>query len=327
MIVEGERFKVETSNQPTKTENLSIRNKNDVARAAHIMQEGKVIGTENYGVCALWGDGLSIDQNLNPLAASEVLRIKGEKRHGKPFAGAMPTEDVLPWVNLDQIPDEVRDLFIGSGRELVQRVASLGFLRLPIRQDIAQQLPDYMTSIREDGVPFFQFWDPRGIATTRTMIEEAKKGFRTIKIAGKDVSMPFVTSMNVSGQPEITDLEEGKRFCQEHGVQAFLTDEMAPILSGKGSYTIVELAKPPADQPSRPAVTITRDGAIPGHMFAQLLGVNHVDLSHAKKPLPQNPQHTIPESFYAFPAHQLRLAILAFLHNIPEENILDHFLQ
>jgi len=110
--------------------------------------------------------------------------------------------------------------------------------------------------------------------------------------------------MNVSGEPEIVDLDEGLAFCRDHDVPLFLADLDSPERV-KGSFAIVQ-----ADEEG---MRLLREGHIPARLFRYLTGGWEIDLSDYQ---PSNyPVADVPEEVeeLAPDADLFRLRLLEWL--------------
>jgi hypothetical protein len=214
--------------------------------AARLMSAGQAVGAFARGVCAILGDG------ANPAFVDAVVRAKGEQRRAQPLAGLLEAAALVPLLDAAKIPADLHPIFLDPV-ELSARLGSLCFIRLPVTEAAARQLPPLMVSRLADGTPIIQNWDPNGHAPLRAILAAAREG---------GTAYPAGTSMNRSGQPEIAEQEEGQAFAAQAGMPLFLADPRDKQIA-RGSYTI--LAVTPA------GVSIVREGNIPGTLFAMLL--------------------------------------------------------
>lgn len=214
--------------------------------AARLMSAGQAVGAFARGVCAILGDG------ANPAFVDAVVQAKGEKRRTQPLAGLLEATALVPLLDAAKIPADLHAIFLDPA-ELSARLGSLCFIRLPVTEAAARQLPPMMVSRLTDGTPIIQNWDPDGHGPMRAILAAAR---------AHGAAYPAGTSMNRSGQPEIADQAEGQAFAALAGMPLFLTDPRDKQIA-RGSYTI--LAVTPG------GVTIVREGNIPGTLFALLL--------------------------------------------------------
>ena len=120
----------------------------------------------------------------------------------------------------------------------------------------------------------------------------------------ESVDLPAVTSMNVSGEPELVDGEAGLQFCKEHQVPLFLGDRNSPGRA-KGSFPILQVGSK--------GIALIREGHFPARLFQSLLGdweINLSDYQSASFPPVDLPQE-IEEA--AVSPKRLRLQLLEFL--------------
>lgn len=239
---------------PFSTEVGSLRNPIDRKKAAVLISQGKPIGAFNRGVCAIWGDGSS------PAFTESVSEIKGEKRGHRPLAASLTTKEFVSLLDPNKIPPELHSTFFDAD-ELAARTGSLCFFRGPITEAAAIKIPNSMVS-RVDGVPVIQNWDSRGHRPTSALL-------RTVRNLG--VRFPAVTSMNMSGEPEITDQGEGVKFAEEANIPFFLLDP-DDQKKAVGSYTIIDVAAE--------GLRLIREGNIPSELLVELLGTS-IDRSNS----------------------------------------------
>ncbi len=272
------------------TTRLSIREHENRQLGAELAKEGKPVGVVNRGVVAIWGDG------GNRQYVESVAKIKGEGRKAKPLAATLPMSEVTEFIDFDLIPEQLRPVFSRAG-ELTARFGSLCFLRIPITERAADTLPPSMVLRAEGQPPILQNWDARGHSPTRQLIELMRR---------KGIKFPSATSMNITGQPEIVDADEGFKFSREHGIPLFLDD---PKDQGvvKGSYTIFSL--------NPEGVKIERDGNIPAKLFAPLFGGVPMSPSDNFKRIP-HPQAEFPSTILDMNPHDARIAMIAITQGV-----------
>lgn len=217
-----------------------------------------------------------------------MQQIKGEKRTGRPIALTLSFEEFVPMIDMSRIPKDLKQKL--DPETLKHSLGSLCFLRVPLDPKHHHNVPEHAKSYREDGVCLVQNWDSYGHTPTELFLEETRK---------LGVTHPGVTSMNISGQPEIVDQKEGERFCQQYGIPLFLKDPDAHP-DHVGSYTILSI--------DRYGIRLERDGNIPGRFFEKLLQ-SPIDVSQAKAA--KYPHIDFPENlFEQLAPHQVRNLIL-----------------
>ena len=251
-----------------KTKVGSIQTKLDRDQAASLVAKGQIAGIFNRGVCALWFDG----GNLS--AVKKIWAIKGEGRKGKPIALTLSLEELIPMIDLPKLPQSVQKFL--SSPDLKSKIGSLCFIRAPLRDSHFKLIPDHAKSF-DGGICMIQNWDSHGHTPTELFLK---------KVRQLGVVHPAVTSMNVTGQREIVNQEEGVQFCQDHGIVIFLKDPQAQPLH-IGSYTILTL--------ERNGIKLERDGNIPGKLFLKIFGLP-IDFKDAKKP--NYPQLKFPDTLF-----------------------------
>lgn len=252
---------------------FEIKSLHDVSalkKAVDLIGRGEPIGIYNRGVCAIWGDG------DNPKFYEQVTHIKGEKRAQRPLATTLMTSDFLQYIDTDQIPDFLRPVFLDS-QGLAARTGSLCFLRMPVVDKAIKRFPSYVVSKNENEMYEMQNWDAYGHKPTHTFIE---------LLSEKGVSLPAVTSMNITGSPEIVDQDEGVEFAKKAGIRLFLIDEKDPGIA-KGSFAIIGVNKN--------GLSLIRDGHFPSYVFPYLFGVT-VDTSNTRPAV--YPQIEFPKNYF-----------------------------
>jgi tRNA A37 threonylcarbamoyladenosine synthetase subunit TsaC/SUA5/YrdC len=241
----------------------SIRDYEACNKAARLLREGFPIGTYIRGVCGLWADG------QQQAALDTIYKIKGEKRNGRPIGATLTSAEFAVKLDPDLISPSVRDL-VFNVHQLATRLGSICFIRAPIKSVVGASLPDRLISRTDDGTYWIQNWLPEGCYPAATWLESLHK---------MSIRLPVATSMNVSGNPEIVEPEEGRRFCEANGVPMFLADLGDPGRA-RGSFPIIHI--------DIKGITLIREGHFPAHLFRLLLHPWEIDLSNyqpAKYPL------------------------------------------
>jgi len=266
-------------------------------RATELAVQGKPVGLYNVAVSAILGDG------KNRAFVDAVATIKGEKRGQRPLAACLPTERFVEILDPEKISESLHAKFLDA-RDLAARTGSLCFFRAPITEVAAETLPPSMVS-RLDGVPVIQNWDATGHQPTNLLLAQMRN-------AG--IEYPAITSMNVSGQPEIVDQHEAIQFSQEHGLPIFLTDEKTnPHVVG--SYTILEL--------NQSGLKLLRAGNIPVDMLRIVLDtpINTDGSTQAKSAIPLSIPDEEMDELKTLDPKTARIAILSALRDEPFPNL------
>lgn len=238
----------------------SIRESKARTKAAELVKNGYPVGIFNRGVCAIWGNGES------KKFCDSVAQIKGELRKKKALAATFPTELLVQLIDSTMIPSKLHHIFLDAN-ELSERIGSLCFVRVPVTYESAQKLPWSMVSKMKNGCYVIQNWDPAGHKPTELFIQE---------LHSIGVKYPAVTSMNISGKPEIVDQDAGIQFARNANIPIFLKDELD---TGRalGSYTIFNI--------NRNGIELVRNGNIPWTLFHSLFGVNKIRNMRSKSPI------------------------------------------
>ncbi len=266
----------------------SVQEKAHRAEAARRIKDGGVVGQFVRGVCILWIDAENRD------AVDRIYAIKGAKRQGRPFSVLLETNSFISILDGTIIHPDLHPFFFDPD-ELEDRLGALCMIRAPIRKDAARKLPDYTYTQSEDGTCWVQSWVPCGHTPGRQMLEEMWSiGLR----------LPGVTSMNVSGEPEIVEQEDAVAFCDRHDVPIFLEDSLDTGMV-RGSFPIISI--------DAEGLHLVRSGHFPPYLFKYLLDGTEIDLSNARRPkYPIVNTHT-EAAARRTPAAQIRREILAML--------------
>lgn len=265
----------------------SLHDSDFLKQAVGFIKEGYCVGVFNRGVCALWGDG----QNSN--FYTQVLKIKGEKRGQKPLATTLRTKEFISFIDKTKVPVFLHEIILNP-EKLVSRIGSLCFVRAPIKQNLAKKFPSYLVSKTENETFEMQNWDAYGHDPTHKFIELLREN---------NINLPAVTSMNLSGEPEIVDQKHGIEFAKKNRIKMFLIDEKDPGKI-KGSFTILSI--------TQDGLILTRDGNIPGHVFPHLLE-NEINMKNSAPS--KFPQITFPKDFFeGIDPEQARKKIISFVY-------------
>ncbi len=263
--------------------------------AAARIAAGQCVAVFVRSVWVLWLDG------ANPAAAAEIYRIKGEGRIGRPLAAVLPVERFAALLDPLRIAADVRPIF-SDPATLTARLGALALLRAPVRPEAVAAVPSAMLSQTPDGTRWIQNCVPAGDEPSMDLA-------RTLIARG--VAFPAVTSLNRSGQPEITDRRAAEAFCRAQGIPLMLAGagRRGPVC---GSFPILEVGSA--------GVRVLREGHFPSYLFPHLLGGVAVQTGGAAPAkYPVVPTHSEAAGARTDPA-RLRLEILARLlgHASPE---------
>lgn len=271
----------------------SVHHRADIQKAVEFMLKGEPIGLSNRGVCAIAGDG------GNDLFFDEVASIKGEERKDRPLAAMFPPEQMLEYLDMDLVPEPLRAIF-ASPETVTSRLGSLCFLQIPITEKASLVVPVAMQS-RHNGVPILQNWIPNGHPPAHHLVTAMKK-------AG--IAFPAITSMNVSGQPEIVDQDLAVEFARKTKIPLFLRDEKAT--QAKGSYTTIAVE-------ANGKLRVIRDGNVPAEALSELFGKINMDWTGTKDP--KYPQVQFPTSELNEDPTIRRMQMLLAINNESVDNV------
>jgi tRNA A37 threonylcarbamoyladenosine synthetase subunit TsaC/SUA5/YrdC len=255
--------------------------------AANLIKEGYPVGFFVRAVCGIWVDGENAD------AIEAIYRIKGERRVGRPMSTVLSTLDFVQLIDPDEVPSGLRGVVLDAGG-LEARFGSLGFIRAPIRHDAVEALPPSTVSQTPDGKYWLQNYIPGALDVVTLFVNDMLE---------QGVGVPAATSMNISGQPEIVEQEEGIAFCNSQGIPLFLAD---PSDKGRvrGSFPIISI--------ERAGIKLLREGQFPGYLVQCLFGCG-VDMSDATRPKYPVVRTHSERSASTIPPHQLHDEIVACL--------------
>ncbi len=186
----------------------TVQEKADRMEAARRIKDGEVVGQFVRGVCILWIDA------QNREAVKRIYAIKGARRVGRPFSVLLETNSFISILDKEAIHPGLHAFFFDPD-ELEDRLGALCMIRAPIRKAAADKLPGYAYTTAEDGSRWVQSWVPCGHKPGRQLLEE---------MWSIGIRLPGVTSMNVSGDPEIVEQDDALAFCEDHDVPLFLQD-------------------------------------------------------------------------------------------------------
>ncbi len=240
----------------TSTAIASITDAASRERAARLVKNGAAVAAFVRSVWVLWIDP------ANHEAVETIYRIKGEKRTGRPMATALGAETFVELLDPDRIAPGVRKIFLDP-EELKLRLSMLCLIRAPIKRSAVEMLPPIIVSHTPDGTAWLQNCVTTGPAPAVRLAES---------ILGQGVAFPSVTSMNVSGLPEIVQQDEAEAFCRERRVPLALIDPGDKPLV-RGSFPIIGVNKQ--------GVRLIRNGHFPGYLFRYLLDGAEVELDGA----------------------------------------------
>lgn len=273
----------------------SIWERSDREYAARMIADGDLVGVFNRGVNAIWVDG----QNLE--AVGKMQTVKREAKGGRPVALTIGFDRLTTMIDSDVLTDEVRR-FLMATEDIKDHLGSLCFLRVPLKDEYTQVVPFSSLSTDAQGRYWIQTWDPFGHESTEDLIKIAES---------LGVEFPAVTSMNISGQPEIVDQNEGEEFSRKGGIPIYLRD---PRIHDriKGSYTIITLGEN--------GVEVTRDGNIPHRILKPIFG--GLSFSTDKMTTPKYPQMEFPDSLITgLSVREIRVAILRYVNGEDPEQV------
>lgn len=256
--------------------------------AARLVHEGGCVASFVRAVWVLWIDP------ANRNAVETIYRIKGERRIGRPLGTTLGATSFAEMLDPAKIALDARKIFLDP-KELESRLGMLCLIRAPIKKSAVQMLPPDIVSQVADGTIWLQNCVITGSAPVVALIQAMQN---------LGVQFPAVTSMNVSGQPEIVDRDEAEVFCREHGIPLVLTDSEDQHVV-QGSFPIIEVGEA--------GVKLVREGHFPAYLFRYLLDgadVEVVGAAPARFPLVSTHSE---EAAARISASQLREEIIARL--------------
>jgi hypothetical protein len=258
----GSRAGTVTVDRPATSEHRgSIRDEGDCRRGASLLRQGSVVGSFIRGVCGIWVNG------NDPLAIGAAYRIKGERRGGRPFGLILDAHTLTGLIDRRKIAPSTWSLLLDE-EQLASRLGSLCFIRYPVREEAAASLSPSLVSSGAGG-PWLQSWMPGGCEAVTVWMRQIRE---------QGINLPVASSMNVSGQPELVDQEEGVRFCLQHDIPLFLGDTHQP--AAQGSFPILQV--------DATGVRVIREGHFPNELFDALLDrwdVERTNVQLGKYPL------------------------------------------
>lgn len=194
----------------------------DIDRGAELIASGQAVAVDNDLVYAIWGDAASA-------SFVQTVEVSKGREPGRTFGLSLGAEGFLSLVDRDHVHREAWPL-LEDAETFVSRLGALAFVRVPGRPHALEEVPRSVISGTNDK-PVVQNWVPEG----KTNIEALLRGAED---AG--VVHPAVTSLNASGQPEVTSETEALAFAERTRLP-ILTDRHARQTVLRGSFPIVEL--------------------------------------------------------------------------------------
>lgn len=235
----------------------SLRDPAGCCEAAELMRAGKPVGVYGRSVASIWVDPTKEE------AVKAVYRIKGARRTGMPLGMVLQRDDLPRLVDPDLIAPELRALFL-NGSDLAARLSTLVWIRFPLHVSAAAQLPACLLSTTPDGVCWAQGW---------ITDEGDAHGLLAARLGENGIELMAPTSMNVSGEPEIVNADDGATFCARHDIPLYLQDP-DDVRAVQGSYPIIEV--------NRQGARLVREGHFPSALLSDLLGGPVVDTRNSR---------------------------------------------
>jgi tRNA A37 threonylcarbamoyladenosine synthetase subunit TsaC/SUA5/YrdC len=239
----------------------SLINRSDIQKSVGIIKNGGVVVVQMGGVIGMFADG------TNRPALEKILTAKEISDKNRPFSAMMFYTEVVKYIDLKSIHADLQPLLINQDR-MKNLIGSLIHLRLPLKTEIVNQIPQSMRS--QTG----EKWIMHNLDPTGRPIENFVRALNN-----NGVPFVAVTTLNRHGEPEITDWKEAIAFCQTfahlpHAVSLHLADPTYKRKSIKGSLTIVDTINK----------TIAREGFVPTEIVEAILGVtfNRTDAKKVK---------------------------------------------
>ncbi len=194
----------------------------DRARAAEFVAGGQIVGASFASVFGLVGDGMQASLGY------DLAAIKGRPQLGRPLSVSLPATRLSELIDLAHVRPSLRSWAV-DGAGLAWQLSSRSYLRVPVRASVASWIAPHLLSY-VDGVPYLQSLDPNGMPGIGEFMG-------ALWSAG--VEFPAMTSMNVSGTPEITEFAPAVRFAHAAGLPALLLGPSQP--RHRGSLSILTL--------------------------------------------------------------------------------------
>src|SRR4051794_16253889 len=233
----------------------SINDPESCREAARLINEGYPVGAFVRTTSTIWTDA------GNRRGVDSILSIKGPRRVGKPLSLTLNADTLVQMIDFSKVRADLWPV-LRDPAELSARLALLCLLRLPLTESAAQSLPEVVVSETPDGTRWMQ----------NCVTGNSRGDFPLVQaMLDLGISLPSVTSMNVSGEPEIVDQHEALAFCATHGIPLFLADPGAKP-AAIGSYPIISVGPD--------GVKLLRRGHFPAYLFQYLLQTQ-VDTSQA----------------------------------------------
>jgi len=197
--------------------------------AINTLETGGVVGVSNTAVFACVS-------SLSSVEAGQRLFNTKDRRLTRTVGALVTSEQLSDFTDMDRCSPDVRKL-LEDPEVINNTVADLAFVRFPIKHSVVAKMSDValrmMLSHKPEG--------DRGMPYMQGFVSEANTEFKQLEKAmhHKKLPNPVITSMNISGQPEITEPEDAKAFCKERDIPLLLNRNGRNPVS-HGSFPIFE---------------------------------------------------------------------------------------
>lgn len=259
-----------------------LSNHKHIEHAALQIAKGKVVAIDNYSVWGLWGDA------SNELFLHEIKKIKSRDSR-RPFALTLPFNDIVQYADLSHMHPGLHHLFT-SQDTLKNLLGGIAFVRFPIMESSIDDFPfnKKVLSYENSTTPYLQNYDPSGRCDLELLIKKAR---------ALGAILPVASSMNISGEHEITSAEDATEFIAKNNISTALYDTNAQR-AGYGSYTILKLNKQ--------GFNLHREGNVSNDIISRILHEYPFDVSEDCKRSCGKPF----DGFHDLKGAMLRTAIL-----------------
>ncbi len=236
----------------------SISNPVDVQHAAGVITDGGYVGLQYHGVFILVFSGTDERARMRALAA------KRDDDLDKPLSILSSASHVLPLVDRERIRNKVASCLLEDLDLFRKTFGAICHVRLPLmKQVIGTEIPISSVSITDD-TPYVQLLDPSGNPGFSNFVHE-------LELLGTEFLN--ATSMNLTGESEITDATTAEVFCSAANTPLLLLDPLFLAQDVVGSFPAVDMER----------LAAVREGHIPLSLIDRIVGLDF-DRSNASAP-------------------------------------------
>jgi tRNA A37 threonylcarbamoyladenosine synthetase subunit TsaC/SUA5/YrdC len=223
--------------------------------AARIFAQSNSIILDNGPVFGIWINADNQDE------LDRVADLK-QRRNEQRYATSVSAEAFIERIDPDRIHRELWYL-LEDPEVFTSRLGAVAFVRAPGRKNLVEdgELPELAVTPTEEG-PIIQNWVPEGK-------DDVNRVLAIAAIRG-GITNPVVTSLNLTGQPEITDPDKAMEFASTHKLMLALGGT-AVRSDCEGSFTIIGFT-------DEPKIPVYREGNVGMEIMSRILLEHSLEL-------------------------------------------------